>query len=144
MTFHQYLSLDWILSGFPPQSPVIGLGGFSPATWSFETHQLPYRARMFSLDLRFSSPVSRHWVGRFFTKLHSYLHVWRNSRPRGKVIIMSWSRDLQITCSTWSSHVSLIITRPARDLPTSSFHPKILHASTSSSSPLLWALLRIV
>ena len=48
---------------------------------------------MFSLDSRFSSPVSRHWVGRFFTKLHSYLHVWRSSRLRGKAIVMSWSCD---------------------------------------------------
>ena len=45
--------------------------------------------------------------------------------------------------STWSSHISLIITQPARDLPTSSFHSKILHASTTSSLPPLWALLCI-
>ena len=57
---------------------------------------------------------------------------------------MSWSRDLQISDCTWSSHVSLIITQPARDLLTSSFHPKILHASTSSSLPPLWTLLRTV
>ena len=49
------------LSGFPPQSPTTRLGGFSPATWSsFETHPLPYGARMFSLVTRFSSSVSHH------------------------------------------------------------------------------------
>ena len=88
--FQGFFSSIDLLSGFPPQSPVIGLGGFSPATWSFETHQLPYGARMFSLVSRFSSPVSQ-WVGRFFTKLHSYLHLhvrW-SSCLRGKAIVMS-------------------------------------------------------
>ena len=87
----------------------------------FETHQLPYGARMFLLVSWFSSPVSQ-WVGRFFITLHSYLylhpHVQWCSRLRGKAIVMSWSRDLQVTGCTWSSH-----------------------ASTLSSSPPLWALL---
>ena len=89
--FRVFLLID-SLSGFPPQSPVIGLGGFSLATWSFETHQLLYGARMFSLVSPFSSSVSQ-WVERFFTKLHSYLHlyIWRSSRLRGKAIVISWS-----------------------------------------------------
>ena len=45
------------LSGFPPQFFLIGLRGFSLATRSFETHQLSYGARMFSIVSQFSSPV---------------------------------------------------------------------------------------
>ena len=87
--------IDWSLSSFLLQSPIIGLGGFSLATWSYETHQLFYGARMFSLVFQFSSPVSQ-WVGRVFIKLHLYLYlyVWRSSRLRRKAIVMSWSQDL--------------------------------------------------
>ena len=113
-----------LLSDFPSQSPVIGLEGFSPVIWSsFETHQLSYGARMLLLVFRFSSSVLQ-WVGRFFTKLYSYLylhlHVRRSSHLGGKAIVMSWSRDMQITGCTWSSH-----------------------APTSFSSLPLWALLRV-
>ena len=48
---HQVLEIfHWLilLSGFPPQFPITGLGGFLSVTWSFETHQLSYRARIFS------------------------------------------------------------------------------------------------
>ena len=82
-----FLSID-PLSGFPLLSSIIGLGGFWPTTWSFETHQLLYRARIFSLVSRFSSPISQ-WVKRFFTRLHSYLHIWRSWYLREKVIVMS-------------------------------------------------------
>ena len=44
---------------------IIGLGGFSPATWPFETYQLPYGARIFSVVSRFSSPVSLIRLGGF-------------------------------------------------------------------------------
>ena len=47
------------LSGFFPQFPT-GLGGFSLATWSFETYQLSHGARMFSLVTRFSFSVFHH------------------------------------------------------------------------------------
>ena len=89
---------------FPSPVFLIGLGGFSPVTWSFKTHQLFYGVKMFSLVSRFSSPVS-HWVGRVFTKLHSYLHLYvrRSSCLRGKTIVISWSRNLQITGCTSSS-----------------------------------------
>ena len=60
------------LSGFPLQFPT-GLGGFSPATWPFETHQLPYGARMFSVVSRFSSPVSFIRLGGFSPGSHSSL-----------------------------------------------------------------------
>ena len=42
----------------------------------------------------FSPQVSCHWVGKFFTQLHSYLYIRRSSRLRRKIIEMSWSRDL--------------------------------------------------
>ena len=61
--------INWSFFGFPPQSPIIGLESFSPATWSsFEIHQFPYGARMFSLVSRFSFVVSHHWVKKFFTR----------------------------------------------------------------------------
>ena len=97
--------IDWFFVRFFSSVSLIGLGGFSSVTWSsFEMHQLSYGARMFSLVSQFSSPISQ-WVGRFFTRLHSSLHlyVWRSSRLKGKVIVMSQSRDLQITGCTSSS-----------------------------------------
>ena len=51
-----FLSIDF-LSDFPPQFPT-GLEGFSPAIWPLETHQLLYKAKMFSVVLRFCSSVS--------------------------------------------------------------------------------------
>ena len=108
--------INWSLSDFPPKSPVIRLGGFSPVTWFCKIYQLFYGARIFSLVFRFSFPVPQ-WVEWFFTKLYSYLHVRRSSRPREKAIVMSWSWYLKITGCTWSSYVS----QPTHDLPTSSF-----------------------
>ena len=46
---------------------IIALGGSSPATWPFETHQLPYGARMFSVVFQLSSPNFPRWIGRFFS-----------------------------------------------------------------------------
>ena len=50
---------------FLPSLLIIILGGFSPETWLFETHQLPYGARMFLVVFRFSSPVSLIGLGGF-------------------------------------------------------------------------------
>ena len=51
--------------------PIIRLGGFTPATGPFETHQLPYGARIFSVVSRFSSPVSFIGLGGFSPGFHS-------------------------------------------------------------------------
>ena len=40
--------------------PITELRGFSPVTWPFETYQLLYGARMFSVVTQFSSSVSHH------------------------------------------------------------------------------------
>ena len=130
--------IDWSLSGFLPQFP-LGWEVF------YQRHDL---LRLISFPTRLGCshwssgflPQSFNKLGGFLPSyLHSYLYlyVWRSSRPRGKAIVMSWSRDLQITGCTWFSHVSLTITQSTHDLITSSFHPKILHASASSSLPLL-------
>ena len=55
---------------FPPQSPITGLGDFSPVTWFFETHQLPYKTRMFSFSPVFFLSLL-HNVGRYFTEFLS-------------------------------------------------------------------------
>ena len=49
-----------LLSGFSAQSFIIWLGGFSIMTWSFETHQLFYWARIFLLVFQFSFLISYH------------------------------------------------------------------------------------
>ena len=51
--------------------PTIRLGGFSPVTWPFETHQVPYGARVFSVVSRFSSPVSLIGLIGFSPGFHS-------------------------------------------------------------------------
>ena len=57
------------LSGFPPEFPT-GLGRFSPATWPFETHQLPHGARIFSVVSWFSSLASFISLGGFSLSLY--------------------------------------------------------------------------
>ena len=51
--------------------PIIGLRGFSLATWPFQTHQLSYRAKMFSVVFRFSFPVFLIRLGGFSPDSHS-------------------------------------------------------------------------
>ena len=60
------------LSRFLPQFST-GLGGFSPATWPFEIHQIPYKAKMFLVVSRFSSPISLIGLGGFSLDFHSSL-----------------------------------------------------------------------
>ena len=105
------------LGGFSPttwsfetfQSPVIGLGGFSPTTWSFETYQLSYGARMFSLVPWFSSSIQLISWKVFYrvpiqdSSSNKQLHTQWSSRLRRKAIIMSWLHDLSIK---WSRHVT--------------------------------------
>ena len=83
---------------------LIGLEGFSPATWSLETHQLPYGAKVFSFSLVFLFSLP-HRVRRFFTQFPSTdnFHVQRSSRLKRKAIVMLWSWGLPIT---WSRHVT--------------------------------------
>ena len=57
-------SLIDLLSDFPLEFST-GLGGFSPAIWPFETYQLPYKAKMFSMFFWFSSLVSLIGLGGF-------------------------------------------------------------------------------
>ena len=114
--FHWLISL----SDFPPQFPITRLGGFSPATWSFETHQLPYGASIFSLVSRFFSSVSLIEFGGFSLGSHSRFsfkifiqgsiqgshsrfsfkiplispfnkfHAQQSSRPKKEAIVITW------------------------------------------------------
>ena len=63
------------LSGFLPQFPT-GLGGFSPATRPFKSHQLSYGARMFSVAPRLSSPVYLIGLGGCSLGSHSSLQCF--------------------------------------------------------------------
>ena len=98
--FHQLIPL----SDFPPQSLLFGLGGISSAIWFFETHQLPYGARVSSLIIRFFSSIFHHlgwevfhWVpiqvsySRFPSKFpFNRFHAQRNSRSKWRVIVITW------------------------------------------------------
>ena len=84
-------SLIDLLSGFPLQFPT-GLGGFSQATQPYETHQLPYKAWMFSMVPRFSSSVSLIRLGGFSPSFHSSLHRFhaqQSSRPKKEAIVIT-------------------------------------------------------
>ena len=87
--------------GFLPQSLAISLEGFLLVIWSFETYQLSYRAKIFSLVLRFSSLVLQ-WVKRLFIKLHLYLYLYTcwSLHSKKKIIIITWSCDLVIWYGT--------------------------------------------
>ena len=123
------------LSGFPPQSPITGLGGFLPATWSsFETYQLLYGARMFSLVTRFSSSVSHHlgWEvfhqvpiqgshsrfpfkvpiqgshSRFPSKFpFNRFHAQRSSRLKREAIVITWPSEWK-SCDNYQPQLHLI------------------------------------
>ena len=76
--------------------PINGLEGFSPATWSFETYQLPYGARMFSVAPRFSSSVSLIGLGGFSPGFYSSLqhfHAQRSSHPKTEAIVITWPSE---------------------------------------------------
>ena len=104
--FHQRPST---VTGFPPQSPVIGLGGFSSMIWSFETQQLPYGTRIFSFIPRFSFSVQLTGWEVFYqvpiqdSFSNRWLHTQQSLHLRRKAIVMSWSLDLPIT---WLWHVT--------------------------------------
>ena len=78
---HQVLRffINWF--PYPVSSPIslIGLGGFSPVTWSFETHQLSYKARIFSLVSRYLSQ-SHNKFGLFLPSYtHSYTYMFNEA-----------------------------------------------------------------
>ena len=73
-----FLLID-LLSGFPPQSFIISLEGFSLMTSLFETHQLLYRARIFSVVSRFSFLVSFIRLKDFLSGFHSFLQQFLRS-----------------------------------------------------------------
>ena len=105
------------LSDFPLQSLIIGLGDFSPATWSFETHQLPHGARIFSLVSRFSSSVLTG-LGNFLFKIPPQQTTTRSiefaSKKKGNCNVMvtrpinhmTLARDQSHDLLIWSQHMT--------------------------------------
>ena len=77
-----FLLIDFLVRFSSPVS-LIGLGDFLLATWSFETHQLPYGARMFSLVIRFSSLISHHLGWEVFHQQHDLLRLISFPAGRG-------------------------------------------------------------
>ena len=64
--------------------PNIRLGGFSPATWPFEIHQLSYRVRIFSMVSQFSSSVSLIGLGGFLLGFHCPLTIFCSTKLASK------------------------------------------------------------
>ena len=109
--FHQLILCPVFLLSLP----IIGLGGFSPATWSFETHQLSCKARMFLLVSQFSSSVSLIGFGGFLPGSHSKFpfkvpfqgshstfflkfrfnkfHAQRSLRLKREAIVITWPSE---------------------------------------------------
>ena len=88
--FHQLIPCPVFIFSFPHR-----LGGFSLATWPYETHQLPYGARIFSVVSRFSSPVSFIGWEVFYPIPISFwrFHAQRSLRLKKKAIVITWPRS---------------------------------------------------
>ena len=96
------------LSGFLSQFPT-RLGGFSPATWLFKTHQLPYKAKMFSMVSRFSSPVSPIGLGGFSLGSHFFLTILHSTELVSKERSNYNNVTLRTESSQTKSHIIIII-----------------------------------
>ena len=116
--FHRLI----LLSAFPFQSLITGLGGFLPATWSFETHQLPHKARIFSQVSWFPFSVSLFRFKAFLPGSHSRFllnkqlpcSAWLASKKESNcnIMVMGPTNHIILTCDhshdllIWSQHVT--------------------------------------
>ena len=89
--------------------PIIGLGGFSPVTGLFETYQLLYRARMFSVVSRFSSLVSLVGLGGFLPGSYFPLTIPRSMELASKEKDNCNNVILRMESFQSGSHVTIII-----------------------------------
>ena len=103
--FHQLI----LCPVFLPSLFIIGLGDFSPATWPFETHQLPYGARMLSVVFRFSSLVSLIGLRGFLPDLHFPLTIPRSTELASKEGGNCNNVTLRAESFRSGSHVTTII-----------------------------------
>ena len=85
------------------------LGGFSPATWPFETHQLPHKARMFSVVFWFSSPVSLISLEGFSPSPHFLLTIPRSTELASKERSNCNNMTLEAESSRSKSYMTTII-----------------------------------
>ena len=92
--------------------PIIRFGGFSPATWTFETHQLSYRARIFSMVPRFSFLVSLIGLRGFSPDSYfssMILHLTELAfKKRGNCNNMTFRAESFWNCQS-KSHITTII-----------------------------------
>ena len=141
--FGGFLSID-LLSSFPLQFLITGLGGFSPTTWSFEAHQLAYAARMFSFVSRFSSSVQLIEWGIFYRVSIQdssstddyilngvYIQEGRQLWCHGHKTYQSY--NLNMWPFTWSTHMIL-----TRDLRTLFWHQVIINSVIRVTIPISW------
>ena len=89
--------------------PIIGLGGFSLATWPFETHQLPYRAKIFSLVPQFSSLVSFIGLESFSPSFNSSSTIPRSAELAFKERSNCNNVTLRAESFQSRSHMTIII-----------------------------------
>ena len=129
--FHRLIFCPVFLFSFP----IIGLGGFLLATWPFETHQLPYKARIFLVVLRFSILISLIGLGGFLPGSHSFLQQFPRSvelasKERGNCNNMTLGIGAKSSQS--GSHVTTII----QDFTLVTFDP---HHNASPSRAPIWS-----
>ena len=72
--------IDWSFVRFTSPVFLIRWGGFSSVIWPFETYQLLYGARMFSVVSQFSFPVFFIGLGGFLLGSHFFLTIPRSTK----------------------------------------------------------------
>ena len=88
---------------------LLGLRDFSQAIWLFETHQLPYGARMFSMVFRFSSLVSFIGMGGFLPDFRFFSTIPRSTELASKEGGNCNNVTLRAESSQSGSHITTII-----------------------------------
>ena len=114
-------------------------------TWLFETHQLPYWARMFSVVFWFSFPVSFIRLGGFSSGFHFSLTILYSMELVSEEGGNCKNVILKAECSQSGSHVTIIIQNFSLVNLTSTTSPHWVWLPFGVSGPLLdlhtWFLL---
>ena len=117
--------------------PIIGLGGFLSAIWPFETYQLPYRAKIFSVVFWFSSSISFIGLEGFSPGLHFPLMISRLTELMSKERGNSNNVTFGAESSQSGSHMTTIIQNFTLVSLTSIIMPHSVWLLFRASGPLL-------